>query len=115
MTKTFCPHCGNKTLKKISVTINEDGSTQMHFSRNPKVLNPKGLKVRVEDLTLRVEDLTLTLRVEDLTLDHTRWNAVEYASKLTQIVSNLVDYKQTSDHLKDSQQKTSSCYFCIFT
>ena len=49
MTKAFCPHCGNKTLKKIAVTINEDGSTQMHFSRNPKVLNPKGLKVRVED------------------------------------------------------------------
>ncbi|KAJ3593382.1 hypothetical protein NHX12_005717 [Muraenolepis orangiensis] len=44
MTKAFCPHCGNKTLKKIAVTINEDGSTQMHFSRNPKVLNPKGLK-----------------------------------------------------------------------
>ncbi|CAL8243191.1 unnamed protein product [Lota lota] len=44
MTKAFCPHCGNKTLKKIAVTVNEDGSTQMHFSRNPKVLNPKGLK-----------------------------------------------------------------------
>ena len=68
MTKAFCPHCGNKTLKKIAVTINEDGSTQMHFSRNPKVLNPKGLKVRVKDLslTLRVEELTL--RVEDPSL-----------------------------------------------
>ncbi|XP_056621865.1 RNA-binding protein NOB1 [Triplophysa dalaica] len=42
MNKSFCPHCGNKTLKKIAVTINEDGSTQMHFSRNPKVMNPKG-------------------------------------------------------------------------
>ncbi|XP_049339243.1 RNA-binding protein NOB1 [Astyanax mexicanus] len=42
MNKTFCPHCGNNTLKKIAVTVNEDGSLQMHFSRNPKVLNPKG-------------------------------------------------------------------------
>ncbi|KAL7878509.1 hypothetical protein AOLI_G00094830 [Acnodon oligacanthus] len=44
MNKTFCPHCGNNTLKKIAVSINEDGSMQMHFSRNPKVLNPKGKK-----------------------------------------------------------------------
>lgn len=44
MNKVFCPHCGNKTLKKIAVTINEDGSMQMHFSKNPKVLNPKGMK-----------------------------------------------------------------------
>ncbi|XP_052008325.1 RNA-binding protein NOB1-like isoform X2 [Xyrauchen texanus] len=42
MNKSFCPHCGNDTLKKVAVTINEDGSMQMHFSRNPKVLNPKG-------------------------------------------------------------------------
>ncbi|KAG7473528.1 hypothetical protein MATL_G00096790 [Megalops atlanticus] len=44
MTKVFCPNCGNKTLKKIAVTIKEDGSLQMHFSKNPKVLNPKGLR-----------------------------------------------------------------------
>ncbi|XP_072321398.1 RNA-binding protein NOB1 [Eucyclogobius newberryi] len=44
MDKVFCPHCGNKTLKKLAVTVNEDGSMQMHFSRNPKVLNPKGLR-----------------------------------------------------------------------
>ncbi|XP_029904069.1 RNA-binding protein NOB1 [Myripristis murdjan] len=44
MNKVFCSHCGNKTLKKIAVTITEDGSMQMHFSRNPKVLNPKGLR-----------------------------------------------------------------------
>uniref|UniRef100_A0A3Q1G5K2 RNA-binding protein NOB1 n=1 Tax=Acanthochromis polyacanthus TaxID=80966 RepID=A0A3Q1G5K2_9TELE len=44
MNKVFCPHCGNKTLKKLAVTLNEDGSLQMHFSRNPKVLNSKGLR-----------------------------------------------------------------------
>ncbi|XP_056134436.1 RNA-binding protein NOB1 [Lampris incognitus] len=44
MNKVFCSHCGNKTLKKLAVTINEDGSVQMHFSKNPKVLNPKGLR-----------------------------------------------------------------------
>ncbi|XP_014032209.1 RNA-binding protein NOB1 [Salmo salar] len=42
MTKVFCQHCGNKTLKKVAVTVSEDGSIQMHFSKNPKVLNPKG-------------------------------------------------------------------------
>ncbi|XP_041638574.1 RNA-binding protein NOB1 [Cheilinus undulatus] len=44
MTKVFCSHCGNQTLKKLAVTINEDGSMQMHFSKNPKVLNPRGLR-----------------------------------------------------------------------
>lgn len=42
MNKSFCPNCGNNTLKKVAVSINEDGTMQMHFSRNPKVLNPKG-------------------------------------------------------------------------
>ncbi|XP_016308518.1 RNA-binding protein NOB1 [Sinocyclocheilus anshuiensis] len=42
MNKSFCPHCGNDTLKKVAVGINKDGTMQMHFSRNSKVLNPKG-------------------------------------------------------------------------
>lgn len=45
MNKVFCPHCGNKTLKKVAVTLSEDGNAKMHFSKNPKVLNSKGLKV----------------------------------------------------------------------
>ncbi|KAM9816846.1 RNA-binding protein NOB1 [Neosynchiropus ocellatus] len=44
MNKQFCPHCGNKTLKKVAVTLSEDGSVQMHFSKNPKVLNTRGLR-----------------------------------------------------------------------
>ncbi|XP_078101262.1 RNA-binding protein NOB1 isoform X2 [Sander vitreus] len=44
MSKVFCPHCGNKTLKKLAVTVTEDGSVHMHFSKNPKVLNAKGLR-----------------------------------------------------------------------
>ncbi|KAM9410812.1 RNA-binding protein NOB1 [Pholidichthys leucotaenia] len=44
MSKVFCPHCGNQTLKKVAVTVNEDGNVHMHFSRNPKVLNPRGLR-----------------------------------------------------------------------
>lgn len=45
MSRVFCSHCGNKTLKKVSVTVSDDGSLHMHFSRNPKVLNPRGLRV----------------------------------------------------------------------
>ncbi|XP_060131996.1 RNA-binding protein NOB1 isoform X3 [Zootoca vivipara] len=45
MTRLFCPHCGNKTLKKVAVSVDDDGSIHMHFSRNPKVLNPRGLRV----------------------------------------------------------------------
>ncbi|XP_035991667.1 RNA-binding protein NOB1 [Fundulus heteroclitus] len=42
MNKFFCPHCGNPTLKKLAVTIGADGGVLMHFSKNPKVLNPRG-------------------------------------------------------------------------
>ncbi|KAM8776334.1 RNA-binding protein NOB1 [Rhynchonycteris naso] len=44
MSRVFCPHCGNKTLKKVSVTVGDDGTLHMYFSRNPKVLNPRGLR-----------------------------------------------------------------------
>lgn len=44
MNRVFCGHCGNKTLKKVSVTVHDDGTLHMHFSRNPKVLNPRGLR-----------------------------------------------------------------------
>jgi len=43
MHKQFCVKCGNKTLKRVSVTLNEDGSQQIHISaRRP--LNKKGKK-----------------------------------------------------------------------
>nr|XP_026260275.1 RNA-binding protein NOB1 isoform X1 [Urocitellus parryii] len=44
MSRVFCAHCGNKTLKKVSVTVSDNGTLHMHFSRNPKVLNPRGLR-----------------------------------------------------------------------
>ncbi|KAB5575165.1 hypothetical protein PHYPO_G00217740 [Pangasianodon hypophthalmus] len=47
MNKVFCPHCGNNTLKKVAVTLREDGGMQMHFSSNPKVLNPKGKRYAI--------------------------------------------------------------------
>ncbi|XP_057240965.1 RNA-binding protein NOB1, partial [Malurus melanocephalus] len=51
MTKVFCPHCGNKTLKKVAVSVSDDGSLHMHFSRNPKVLNPRGLRVSMHAMS----------------------------------------------------------------
>lgn len=52
MSRVFCSHCGNKTLKKVSVTVSDDGTLHMHFSRNPKVLNPRGLRVSDRSLAL---------------------------------------------------------------
>ncbi|XP_014467540.1 PREDICTED: RNA-binding protein NOB1 [Dinoponera quadriceps] len=43
MTKVFCPHCGNKTLKKVEVTLDENGKQQIHINfRRP--LSTKGKK-----------------------------------------------------------------------
>ena len=41
--KKFCPKCGNKTLKRVSVTLNADGSQQIHISTR-RQLNKKGKK-----------------------------------------------------------------------
>lgn len=43
MTKLFCPNCGNKTLRKISMSVNEDGSVQYNFSAQ-RILNHRGTK-----------------------------------------------------------------------
>ena len=43
MDKKFCPKCGNKTLKRVSVTLNKDGTQQIHIStRRP--LTSRGKK-----------------------------------------------------------------------
>lgn len=54
MDKVFCPHCGNKTLKKVAVTVRDDGTLDMHFSANPRVMNSRGLRVRHTRLALSV-------------------------------------------------------------
>jgi len=41
ITKKFCPHCGNKTLKKVAVTYNDDGTKNIHINfRRP--INVRG-------------------------------------------------------------------------
>ncbi|XP_061613395.1 RNA-binding protein NOB1 isoform X1 [Phyllopteryx taeniolatus] len=54
MSKQFCPKCGNRTLKKVSVSVNEDGQVHMHFSKNPKVLNTRGLRVKTRTRTFDI-------------------------------------------------------------
>ena len=43
MDKKFCPSCGNKTLKRVSVTLNADGTQQIHISTR-KALSKRGKK-----------------------------------------------------------------------
>ena len=40
----FCPKCGNQTLKKVAVSLNEDGTLQIHIN-NRKKLTARGKKV----------------------------------------------------------------------
>ena len=37
MSSVFCPKCGNKTLKRVAVTLNADGTTQIHISTRRKL------------------------------------------------------------------------------
>ncbi|XP_030831106.1 RNA-binding protein NOB1 [Strongylocentrotus purpuratus] len=43
MGKVFCPKCGNKSLDKVTMTIDEDGSRRYHMSRRRPV-NTRGLR-----------------------------------------------------------------------
>jgi RNA-binding protein NOB1 len=43
----FCPKCGNQTLKKVAVSLNEDGTLQIHIN-NRKKLTARGKKVSVQ-------------------------------------------------------------------
>ncbi|XP_035738873.1 RNA-binding protein NOB1-like [Vespa mandarinia] len=43
MTKVFCPNCGNKTLKKVAISLDDNGKQQIHINaRRP--LSAKGKK-----------------------------------------------------------------------
>jgi len=42
-TKQFCPRCGNKTLRKVSVSVQEDGTMKLHFSKR-FVVSTRGKK-----------------------------------------------------------------------
>ena len=41
MSKVFCPYCGHKTLKRVSVTMNPDGSQKIWISTRRRI-NTKG-------------------------------------------------------------------------
>ncbi|RZF34705.1 hypothetical protein LSTR_LSTR013864 [Laodelphax striatellus] len=43
MTKLFCPHCGNKTLKKVAVSLDSDGNQKIHINLR-KPLTARGKK-----------------------------------------------------------------------
>lgn len=47
MTRMFCPSCGNKTLKKVAVTIAEDGTMQYHYPKNYRKPNIRGTKFSI--------------------------------------------------------------------
>lgn len=43
MTKVFCPHCGNKSLKRVAITLDENGEQKIHL--NPRVrISSRGKK-----------------------------------------------------------------------
>ena len=44
VSKVFCPKCGHKTLKKVGVSLNEDGTLKIHISTR-KQLTARGKKV----------------------------------------------------------------------
>lgn len=43
MTKQFCPACGNKTLKRVSVSVGEDGSTKLYINYK-RPINVRGTR-----------------------------------------------------------------------
>ncbi|KAL1229816.1 RNA-binding protein [Trichinella spiralis] len=46
MMKKFCPNCGNATLKRLAISVDENGCTVFHFSRR-KVISLRGSKFSI--------------------------------------------------------------------
>lgn len=46
MKKVFCPSCGNKTLKRVSVFVDKDGNKRM-FINFKKNISTRGKRVRI--------------------------------------------------------------------
>lgn len=47
MTRLFCASCGNKTLKKVAVTVGEDGAMQYHYPKRQRNPNIRGTKFSI--------------------------------------------------------------------
>lgn len=46
MTKAFCPHCGHKTLKRVAVSVEPDGSQKIHINlKKPLTTKGKGSSI----------------------------------------------------------------------
>lgn len=45
MERVFCKNCGNKTLRKVAVSVNVDGSLTYHLPRRKRPVNLRGTKV----------------------------------------------------------------------
>jgi len=64
MVRMFCPSCGNKTLQRIAVSINENGVLEYHYPKRYKSPNIRGTKFsipapkggRIVDTILLTED-----------------------------------------------------------
>ncbi|KRZ28569.1 E3 ubiquitin-protein ligase synoviolin B [Trichinella pseudospiralis] len=46
MMKKFCPNCGNATLKRLAISVDENGCTVFHFSRR-NVISVRGSKFSI--------------------------------------------------------------------
>jgi len=47
MTRIFCAGCGNKTLKKVAVSIGEDGAMHYHYPQRQRNPNIRGTKFSI--------------------------------------------------------------------
>merc|ERR1711962_1597567 len=47
MTRVFCASCGNKTLKKVAVSVGEDGTMKYHYPQRQRNPNIRGTKFAI--------------------------------------------------------------------
>ncbi|XP_012292919.1 RNA-binding protein NOB1 [Aotus nancymaae] len=111
MSRVFCSHCGNKTLKKVSVTVSDDGTLHMHFSRNPKVLNPRGLRYSLPtpkggkyaiNPHLTEDQRFPQLRLSRKARQKTNVFAPEYITGVSPFVENDISSRSATLQLRDS-------------
>nr|CAG4646340.1 EOG090X07WR [Macrothrix elegans] len=88
ITKVFCPKCGNQTLKRVAVSLNEDGTLQIHISSRKKI-TPKGKKFKLP-LPRGGKHARNPILVED------QREALQFASRLGRTKTNALDPDYTA-------------------
>jgi len=119
MTKIFCPNCGNKTLKRVSVSLDKDGKQVIHINtkrpltrkyKNQSLPRPQGGKhsrnpIVVEDQPIPRQNVTRVAKTKTQPLNEDY--IAGYSPFATRDLNSKSALLRSRGHLKEWAQNNS--------